>query len=231
MPEKKKINDQKKFWIVIGDIHGDTQNLNKIPDLADAEGLIISGDLTNEGGKNQAKEIIDQLSLPHIPILAQIGNMDLQEVDQLLERNNINLHRHERELTPEIAIFGVGGSTPTPMNTPTEFSESEYASWLKKEWEKAKDCPLTVLISHNPPKNTNCDIVGNGIHVGSSAVRDFIEEAQPDICICGHIHESKGVDKIGKTQIINPGAFTDGGYVKLIFKDGQLFCELEQIRL
>ena len=50
---------------------------------------------------------------------------------------------------------------------------------------------------------------------GSSAVREFIQEHQPDICLCGHIHESKAEEYIGRTHVINPGTLGNGGYVVL----------------
>jgi len=50
-------------------------------------------------------------------------------------------------------------------------------------------------------------------------VREFIEKHQPDLCICGHIHESRNKDQIGKTLILNPGSI-DRGYV-LIHWDGK----------
>ncbi|MGL4670553.1 MAG: metallophosphoesterase family protein [Methanobacteriaceae archaeon] len=62
-----------------------------------------------------------------------------------------------------------------------------------------------VLITHAPPINTNADKIKNGAHVGSFSIRKIIEEFQPDLAICGHIHEAKSQDKIGKTLVINPG--------------------------
>lgn len=217
-----------KYWIVIGDIHDDLSALAGIADLKDAKGIIISGDLTNEGGEKEAAEILAQLEASGLPVIGQIGNMDLLEVNGMLEKRKINLHRTSRAIDPEVAVFGIGGSTPTPMRTPTEFPEDDYAAWLEDAWKKFENYPHKVLISHNPPLNTDCDVIGDGIHVGSRAVRDFIEANQPEICICGHIHEAKGMDKIGKTVIINPGAFADGGYVRLALKDGKLSGELKQ---
>ena len=64
--------------------------------------------------------------------------------------------------------------------------------------------------------------------MGSQAVRGFIEAHAPEICICGHIHEARGEDRIGSTRIINPGAFKDGGYVVLsLASDGSLEAELK----
>ncbi|GAI38384.1 unnamed protein product, partial [marine sediment metagenome] len=62
-----------------------------------------------------------------------------------------------------------------------------------------------------PPYNTKLDIVFNHTgmkHVGSVAVRRFIEKYQPLATLHGHVHESAGVGKIGKTICVNPGQST-----------------------
>lgn len=220
---------QTGLWIVIGDIHGATENFAKIPELSEADGVIVSGDLTNCGGPDQAEKIMAVIEKANLPVYAQIGNMDLSEVNDWLQAKGRNLHANVFELAPGIAIFGVGGSTITPMSTPSEFTEDDYARWLDAIWQKAKDYPHKILISHNPPKDTICDDIGGGIHVGSTAARAFIEKRQPDICVCGHIHEGRGEDKIGKTPIINPGTLADGGYVILRYKDGKINGELAKV--
>ena len=63
--------------------------------------------------------------------------------------------------------------------------------------------------------DTLCDVIGNGTHVGSTAVRDFLLDAQPGVCLCGHIHESRAVDRLGRTVLVNTGAFAMGGYAEL----------------
>ena len=86
-----------------------------------------------------------------------------------------------------------------------------------------------VLSVHTPPHDTLCDIVGDGIHVGSSAVRDFILDAQPDVCLCGHIHESRAVDRLGRTVLVNPGAFATGGYAVLRLAGDDLSVTLHML--
>jgi len=47
--------------------------------------------------------------------------------------------------------------------------------------------------------------------VGSTAVREAILKYQPVLSVHGHIHESKGVKKLGQTLAMNPGSsYTDG---------------------
>jgi Icc-related predicted phosphoesterase len=215
-------------WIAIGDIHdGNMDALASIPDLSGADGLIITGDLTNIGGAREAAKVLDAARM-HVPVVAaQIGNMDKAEVADLLGREGVNIHAAARSLAPGLAVMGIGGSTPTPFGTPSEFSEADYAAWLEACWPEAKKLGEQVLlVSHNPPKNTRCDVIGAGVHVGSEAVRAFIEKCRPSLCLCGHIHEARATDAIGATQVINPGPFGAGGYIVLSYERGRLEADL-----
>lgn len=219
MPEVKdgpRGAKDEKIWIVVGDIHDRPENLNRIPELTRAEGIIVTGDLTNNGGVAAAEQVMRALEAAGKPVLAQIGNMDKEETTAWLEGRGQNLHRKTRALAPGVAIFGIGGSTPTPMNTPTEYGEEEYAAWLEREWEEAKNYPHKILVSHNPPKDTPCDAINPSLHVGSEVVRRFIEERQPDVCLCGHIHEGRASAEIGACRVVNPGQLADGGYAVLV---------------
>jgi Icc-related predicted phosphoesterase len=72
------------------------------------------------------------------------------------------------------------------------------------------DPPIFVL--HSPPRDTACDLIAIGRHVGSRAIRSFLERHQPALSLSGHIHESPRVsssyrDTIGRTLVVNPGQF------------------------
>jgi Icc-related predicted phosphoesterase len=64
--------------------------------------------------------------------------------------------------------------------------------------------------------------------VGSSVIRTFIEREQPDLVLCGHIHESRGVDEIGETQIVNPGPVAEGHYAVVDVDDGTVRTRLDE---
>jgi uncharacterized protein len=69
-----------------------------------------------------------------------------------------------------------------------------------------------VYVLHSPPRDTHCDATGGRAHVGSRAVRAFVERVQPLLVLGGHIHESPRVtgsyrDRIGRTVVVNPGQF------------------------
>jgi predicted phosphodiesterase len=61
---------------------------------------------------------------------------------------------------------------------------------------------LDILISHGPPQGV-VDRNFTGMHCGSSALRSRLMVAQPQVVVCGHIHEAHGMGKLGKTVIYN----------------------------
>ena len=79
-----------------------------------------------------------------------------------------------------------------------------------KQLAQMSDPKRTVYVLHDPPYDTNLDLLYNGQHIGSAAVRRFIEKHQPPLVLSGHIHESpkasrKITDRIGNTLCVNPG--------------------------
>jgi Icc-related predicted phosphoesterase len=97
---------------------------------------------------------------------------------------------------------GLGYSSPTPFNTPGEYTEEQLAERLRA----FAGVDRLVLICHAPPYGTPLDRVKEGLHAGSRAVREFIEANQPEYFFCGHIHEAEGREtKLGKTVAVNVG--------------------------
>ncbi len=217
------------YWIAVGDIHESTDRLAHIPGIRQAQGLILTGDLTNRGGAAEAGRVLEAAQALNPRILAQVGNMDRPAVEAHLEGLGLNIHRQARALAPGLTLMGVGWSTPTPFGTPSEVGEDELAAWLAETHGKALasgpgDALLAVI--HTPPRNTCVDRLPSGVCVGSVAVREFLLSAQPQVCICGHIHEAAGEERLGNTHVLNPGMVADGGYVRLNFENGRLSAVL-----
>ncbi len=202
--------------ISFGDVHEDTNNLIKIKsELENADLIVISGDLTNYHGKVEAKKVLESIKKYNKHLLAQYGNLDQPEVDGYLTKEGINLHGNGY-VFGDVGIFGCGGSSPTPFNTPSEISETDIKKYLTHGYSKAKDAKWKIMVCHTPPKDTAIDVIRIGLHVGSSVVRDFIVQYKPDVCISGHIHESRGRDMLGNTIILNAGMFGDGWYIEVM---------------
>lgn len=217
------------FWIAFGDIHESTGIIDSIPDLDKAEGIIITGDITNRGSREAVSHVIDSVTTINPRVLAQPGNMDTDTVQAYLCERNLDIHLNVRELAPGLGIMGVGLSTPTPFGTPSEVPDETIGRWLEETLAKAEDFDKLIVAVHEPPINTLVDMLSNGQHVGSQSVRDFIERVQPDLVLTGHIHESKNVDVIGDTPIINPGMLAGGGYVRIDFENGELAAKLTSV--
>ncbi len=219
------------YWIAFGDIHESTSVLAEISDLAEAEGVIITGDLTNHGTSYAVKGVIGAVETYNKSILAQPGNMDTNSVIEYLDDQGINLHHQVKELAPGLGVIGIGFSTPTPFGTPSEVPESTLEQWLEEcfEMAEAMNFDKLILVIHEPPADSKVDMIGNGQHVGSRAVRRIIEERQPDLVLTGHIHESKAVDTIGRSTVINPGMLAGGGYVRVDYSNGNLSAELKNV--
>ena len=215
--------------ISFGDVHEDTSNLIKIKsELENADMIVISGDLTNYHGKAEAKKVLESIKKYNKHLLAQYGNLDQPDVDGYLTKEGINLHGNGY-LFEDIGIFGCGGSSPTPFNTPSEISETDIKKYLTDGYSKVKDAKWKIMVCHTPPKDTAIDVIRSGLHVGSSVVRDFIVQYKPDVCISGHIHESRGRDKVGDTIVLNAGMFRDGWYIEVVIDKEGLSAVLKSV--
>ncbi len=217
------------YWIGVGDIHDDVGNLAAIPGLKEATGVIISGDLTIRGRAAGAGRVVDAVAAYNPNILAQIGNMDYAEAQDMLDERGMGIHASGRELAPGVAVIGVGWSTPTPFGTPSETSEERLGEWLEKAYAEIDTRSRLILVSHTPPYKTATDRLAGGAHVGSSAVRAFIERVQPNVCLTGHIHEARAEDVVGRTKVVNPGMLSGGGYVRIEADDQGVRAELRLI--
>ena len=224
-------NGKDIFWIGFGDIHERISLVRKIDSMPLAQGVLISGDLTNVGGRVSATRIIHEIEQLNPRIFAQIGNMDTLEVDDYLTEKQINAHASAKDLGHGVGLMGVGYSTTTPFHTPSEVSEKQLERWLHQVRCSSEKFDHLILMAHTPPHGTKTDRIRSGQSVGSMAVRRFIEDIQPEVCLTGHIHEAKSEDQIGRTRIVNPGPFQDGGYAVIRLEDDRLTIRLEQVEI
>lgn len=219
----------KRFWIGFGDIHDDVDFLSLIPELSHADGVIISGDITTNGGPADAERVLHAVRACNPNIYAQVGNMDSGTIDKRLTEMNINIHGNSKSLGDGVCLLGVGCSSPTPFNTPCELPDHELGRLLTEAHVKAADCRHLILVAHDPPRNTSLDMLPGGAHVGSAAVRAFIDRVQPAVCLTGHIHEGIGMEHIGRTTAVNPGMAANGGYAVIGLTEDGLTIELKGI--
>ncbi len=198
--------------LALTDIHSAYQKANEIISKESPDVLIIGGDLTNVGTMKEAEDALKSFQKFNPRLLCLAGNMDLPQHDDLYDRLGISLNACG-VILEHIGFFGVSSAPISPLHTPYEITEKEISVRIHKGYKQVQHTAKKILVSHAPPYGTKVDIIHSGIHVGSTAVREFIEEHNPDVVICGHIHESRGQDIIENTRIVNCGTAKQGNYV------------------
>jgi uncharacterized protein len=159
---------------------------------------------------------------PSVRCIITPGNDDPIEIDAVLqEAERIECPEAELcELGP-VVLASLGDVTPTPWNTEREYSEEELGNRIAAMMDQIPPGQPSVINFHCPPYGSGLDtapeldetlkpVVRGGrpsfVSVGSHAVRDAIRRYEPVVGLHGHIHESRGAQKIGKTLCLNPGS-------------------------
>jgi Icc-related predicted phosphoesterase len=173
--------------------------------------LIIGGDITTGGTPAQAARAIERWRSLAPRLLALAGNMDSPAIDARLADLGVALDGRSVDFG-DIGVFGVSAAPRSPLHTPYELSDEELERRIQAGFATVKDCRVKVFCPHAPPRDTVCDRLRSGEHVGSAIIRTFVERHQPDLVLCGHIHESRGIDEIGGSRVVNPGPAAAGHY-------------------
>ncbi|MFZ3383589.1 MAG: metallophosphoesterase [Candidatus Methanoperedens sp.] len=189
--------------LALSDLHGDYSHVGSILDKAgDIDAVLIAGDLTNFGPDEKALELLGMFKTP---VLAVPGNCDNPTLVNILDenKNTINLHNSLHKIG-DLTFIGLGGSNPTPFNTPFELSEKKISEYVGTLLGRSKG--RMILLSHAPPKNTT-DKLPHG-NVGSESLARYL--GRFDLIVCGHIHEARGIVRVNGTQVVNPGMASKG---------------------
>ena len=191
--------------LAASDVHNDHRVIAKLAEKADKEAVdlvLLCGDLTF--AESDLDGIIGPFKKVNKKVLLIPGNHEtVAAADFLAKRYSpgvYNMHGRAMLLYNDIGIFGCGGANIGLF----ELGEDEFKSILTKAHEKVKGAKKKIMMVHVPPHGTNLDMLWE--HVGSKGVREVIEKIQPDLVLCGHIHETFGKSTtIGKTKVINVG--------------------------
>jgi len=184
----------------------------------------------------------ERLAASGIRLYMMLGNDDEPRLREVLAASPLHVDSEDVpvELGEGLQMLSCGHANPTPWSSPRELPEDELERHLEAHVAELDDPSRAVFNLHVPPIGTSIDrapalddtlkpIVRGGSVVmtqaGSQAVRNVIERYQPPLALHGHIHESRGVVKLGKTVCINPGSeygegVLHGAIVKLDRKRG-----------
>jgi len=156
------------------------------------------------------------------------GNDDYWEIDEALQGSDVVEFVEGRRvsLDDRHEMITTGYSNITPWDSPRELDEPELAARIDAMCVGLESYRNLVAVIHPPPYNTDLDKAPaidsdfrvqleagapKIVPVGSTAVRDFVERAQPLLGLHGHVHESRAAQLVGRTLCLNPGSeYTEG---------------------
>jgi Icc-related predicted phosphoesterase len=221
-----------------------------LADPEEVEELSSKPELLNQLFKRLMKESIEgwmrlaeeRLKGTGIKCFISPGNDDFFEIDEVLNASSYVINPEEKvvDIDGHHEMITLGYANHTPWNSPREVDEEVLAEKIERMAVKVKDIGAAIFNIHVPPIDTLIDqapkldgnlkpVVSGGnivmISAGSIAVRRSIEKYQPLVGLHGHIHESRGVVKIGRTMCFNPGSEYNSGILR------GLLCELEDDRI
>lgn len=205
--------------IAFTDIHGSYERVDKILSTEKRyDAIIIGGDLTTMGSAREAEDALTLFLSHGKPVLVVAGNMDPPQLEETFSQLEVSINARGVILA-NVGVFGVSASPFSPLHTPYEISEEEILKRAEKGWNMVQSAQWKIFVPHAPPRKTKLDQIRSGDHVGSVSVRSVIEKHQPDVVVCGHIHESRGQDVIGRSQAINCGPAGKGYYAWIEIQD------------
>ena len=158
-----------------------------------------------------------------LPAFWMLGNDDPPELAGLLDAAPWGTHAEDRvlDLGENHSLVSLGYSNPTPWDSYRELPEEELGARIDALFAAVPEPRRAVLNAHVPPYMSGLDeapVLDTGLRVqtaagqvkmgpvGSTAVREAIERHQPMVSLHGHVHESAGFRRIGKTLAVNPGS-------------------------
>ncbi len=184
------------------DIHGSRNFSGWIQSAVKTHDMVALG---GDYGPAEIQAQIVALASSFDNVVAVFGNHDNPQTGARI------LHGTAVELGG-YTVGGLGGALPSG-GFPFEVDEAGYETALEKLGR------VDILLSHEPPFGTKVDVLYSGRHAGSKAVLEYIKRTQPRLVMCGHIHESVAIDRVGSTVIANPGAFQLGNFAEISLEE------------
>jgi len=160
-----------------------------------------------------------------IPCILNGGNDDIWEIDDIIEKSpSVSFAESKVIDLGGFYLASMGWTNPTPWNTFREAPEDVLTGKIDAVVSQIPDMGRAIFNFHAPPYGSGLDeapalddtmrpIHGGAVMkpVGSVAVREAIQRYQPLLSVHGHIHESRGIWKSGRTLAVNPGSsYNDG---------------------
>ena len=189
--------------LAFSDIHGSKQALRKLKTFSNQNNpdiIVCAGDITNF--EENIRSILIKLNSFKKPIVIIHGNHESAETFNILKKRhkNINYVHNSSFKFQNYLFIGFGGGGFSSTDTDLKKASKKLENIIKNNKGKK-----IIMITHGPPYKTKLDYLDKE-YTGSKTLTEFIKKNQPDLLVCGHIHENAGKqDFINKTKILNPG--------------------------
>ena len=186
------------------DIHGSRKIMDKLSIVApDVDLILVCGDIGGKDGRGKTfRQFSEYQKLDADYLSSALKNIDTESRfilgnDDWFECDDIN-YLQNAETIGGLNFVPFEYVLLTPFNTNREVNDNK----LEYELDKLSADRNTIVVAHTPPLGAG-DILYNGSHCGSRSVRAWIEEVQPKLWLCGHIHEDNSAIWISDTLVLN----------------------------
>ena len=197
--------------VCLTDLHGVTDALERILAKAgEVDAVLLGGDITHFGSPIDAERVVRRAQDKALLVLAVVGNTDSAAIQERLTDLGVSLHGRGIKCGT-VGLHGLSGIPPWKRGM-YGLSEEELAAALESGHAQVADCAPRILLAHVPPVGLDLDRTISGVQAGSHAVRAFVEARQPALVLCGHIHEGRGIERLGSSTIANCGRAAVGEY-------------------
>lgn len=205
--------------LALTDIHSAYSAMESIcASVSAVDVVVLGGDVTTYGAPDELEDGVGKAKKHAKHVVAVCGNMDPPALERVLDSQGVSINGRGLVIE-DVGFFGVSAAPFSILNTPYEIAEEEIQRRAEAGWRDVRDARWKIFVPHAPPVDTALDQIRSGKHVGSKAVREFIERRQPHAALCGHIHEARGKDQIGSTVIVNCGPAKEGYYAVVEVND------------
>jgi Icc-related predicted phosphoesterase len=213
--------------LALADLHNRVDRLSNLK-ADDADMIIVCGDLHNRGSEAEVRPVVEDLAALGPRVLIVPGNMDPVFSMRLWEEAGfISLHRRAVFLDG-FGFMGMGGMVLRRERRPDDaqkfYHQDEDVYHVLAQCSAAlKEAGRRVIVTHQPPFGV-LDTLYSGQPSGCYSLRRFLEDYQPDLLLCGHIHEARGEARVGQTLVVNVGELR-AGCRAMIDLDGEIGIE------
>jgi len=171
------------------------------------------------------------------------GNDDHLDLDIAFEKSDVVINAEGKvvRINDEYEMISTGYTNITPWHCYRDIPEEQLEARIESMAKQVENMQNCIFNFHCPPHNTDIDlapqldeelrpVLGSGggpkmIPVGCTSVRALIQKYQPLLGLHGHIHESKGIFRLGRTTCVNPGSEYSEGILRgalVTLKDGKM---------